>query len=130
MWLKTLHVTCAVLTLSGFTLRAVWMLRASPMLTRPWVRVLPHIIDTTLLVSAMLLAWQLQQYPLAQAWLTAKVIGLLLYIVLGSIALKRGKTRGIRMAAWLAATAVFLYIVAVAVTHTPWPPQAWPGGAG
>ena len=54
-------------------------------------------------------------------WLTAKFFALILYIVLGTIALKRGKTRGQRIAAWIAALLVFGYMVAVAVTHDPFP---------
>ena len=95
MLVKTIHVTCAILTIGGFTLRGYWMLRASPLLNNTWVKVLPHIIDTVLLVAGILLAINIAQYPGTHAWLTAKVLGLLAYIVLGSIALKRGRTRGI-----------------------------------
>lgn len=77
--------------------------------------------DTALLASAIVLAVMLQQYPFAQGWLTAKVIGLMVYIGLGTIALRRGKTRCARIAAWLAAQAVFFYIVAVALTRNPLP---------
>jgi uncharacterized membrane protein SirB2 len=121
MLVKTIHVTCAILTIGGFTLRGYWMLRASPLLNNTWVKVLPHIIDTVLLVAGILLAINIAQYPGTHAWLTAKVLGLLAYIVLGSIALKRGKTRKIRVAAWIAATLVFFYIVLVALNRSPLP---------
>lgn len=121
MLVKTIHVTCAILTIGGFTLRGYWMLRASPLLNNTWVKVLPHIIDTILLIAGILLAINIAQYPGTHAWLTAKVLGLLAYIVLGSIALKRGKTKTIRVTAWVAATLVFFYIVSVAVTRSPMP---------
>ena len=121
MLVKTIHVTCAILTISGFTLRGVWMLRASPLLNNPWVKVLPHIVDTLLLGAGILLAINIHQYPGTHAWLTAKVLGLLAYIVLGSIALKRGGTKTIRVAAWIAATLVFFYIVSVALTRSAMP---------
>jgi uncharacterized membrane protein SirB2 len=121
MLVKTIHVTCALLTISGFTLRGYWMLRASPLLHNTWVKVLPHIIDTALLVAGILLAVNIQQYPGTHAWLTAKVLGLLAYIVLGTLALKRGKTKAIRVTAWIAATLVFLYIVMVAMTRSALP---------
>ncbi len=85
------------------------------------MRIVPHVIDTILLASAIALAVMLRQYPLVHGWLTAKVFGLLFYIGLGMVALRRGKTRGTRIAAWFSAQAVFFYIVAVALTRNPLP---------
>jgi uncharacterized membrane protein SirB2 len=72
-----------------------------------------------LLASAIALATMLRQYPFASGWLTAKVTGLVVYVVLGTIALKRGRTLRVRVAAWIAAQLVFLYIVSVAITKDP-----------
>jgi uncharacterized membrane protein SirB2 len=99
----------------------MWMMQGSALLQRRWVKIAPHVVDTLLLTSAILLAVTIRQYPFTTSWLTAKVIGLALYIVLGTIALKRGRTRTIRVSAWIAAQLVFFYIVAVAITHTPAP---------
>ena len=115
--LKVVHVTCAVLSISGYLLRGVWMIRASPWLQKKWVRIVPHIIDTALLGSAILLAIEIRQYPFVQGWLTAKVLALAAYIVVGAIGLKYGRTRKIRIAAWLGAIALFAYIVLVALTR-------------
>jgi len=117
--LEYLHVTCVVLSGTGFFLRGIWMMQASPMLARRWVRVVPHVLDTILLASAIALAVMVEQYPLVHGWLTAKVFGLIAYIVLGTIALKRGRTRVIRIAAFCGALLVFAYIVAVAITKSP-----------
>ena len=119
--LKHLHMTCAALSGALFLLRGLWMLQDSPRLGQRWVRTLPHLVDTVLLASAVTLAIWSAQYPLAQPWLTAKVGALLLYIVLGSVALKRGRSKGIRAAAFLAALATFAYIVAVALSKNPLP---------
>lgn len=119
--LKALHVGCVITSYSLFVLRGVWMLRGSALLQRRWVKIVPHVVDTLLLTSAILLALTIRQYPFVASWLTAKVIGLVLYIALGTIALKRGRTLTIRASAWIAAQLVFFYIVAVAVTHTPAP---------
>jgi len=119
--LKYLHLSCVVLSGAGFVLRGVWMMRNSPMLARRWVRVLPHVVDTALLASAIALAVALGQYPLVNGWLTAKLAGLLAYIVLGSIALKRGRTRKIRIWAFCGAILVLAYIVAVALTKSAMP---------
>ncbi len=115
--LKLTHVTCVALSYAGFVLRGIWMIRDSRMLERRWVRVLPHVVDTVLLASAIALAVMLKQYPLAEPWLTAKVAGLALYIVLGMVALRYGATRRIRTLAWIVAQAVFIYILAVALTR-------------
>ena len=117
--LKSIHVASVVASFSLFFVRGVWMLRDSPLLRARWVRIAPHIIDTVLLASAIALAYMLRQYPFGSGWLTAKVLGLVVYIVLGTVALKRGQTRRIRAGAWLAALAVFLYIVSVARTKNP-----------
>ena len=114
--LKHFHMGCAALSGSLFLLRGVWMLRASRMLQRRWVRIAPHVVDTLLLASAIGLAIWSHQYPGQQPWLTAKVSALLGYIVLGTIAMKRGRTPGQRGAAFVAALLLFAYIVTVAVT--------------
>lgn len=116
---KAVHVTCVVVSYALFFARGVWMILDSPMLSRAWVRILPHVNDTLLLTAAIALAWMLQQYPFVEAWLTAKVLGLVAYIGLGMIALKAGRSRPLRIAAWIAAQLVFFYIVAVAVTRNP-----------
>ena len=95
------------------------MLADSPLLQRRLVKSVPHVVDTALLFSAITLAVMSSQYPLAQAWLSAKVIALLAYIVLGTIALKRGSSKRIRIAAFIGAVLVFSYIVCVAVTKNP-----------
>jgi uncharacterized membrane protein SirB2 len=115
LWLKHLHISCVVLSGSLFALRGWWMLQAPHRLQQRWVRVLPHGIDTLLLASAVGLAVWSGQYPLAQDWLTAKVLALLVYIALGSVALKYGSTRAMRAWAWVVALLVFAYIVATAL---------------
>jgi uncharacterized membrane protein SirB2 len=104
-----------------FCLRGIWMIAAPQRLDRWWVKVVPHVIDTVLLASAIAMAVMSKQYPLEQSWLTAKVLALLAYIVLGMVALRRGRTRRQRVVAWLLAVVVFGYIVAVAHTRTPAP---------
>jgi uncharacterized membrane protein SirB2 len=118
---KHIHITSVAISGSFFVLRGIWAMRNSPLLQERWVRIAPHLIDTILLSSALLMVFWSGQYPFAQAWLTAKVLALLLYIVLGSIALKRGKTARGRALAFCAALAVLAYILAVAVTRSVLP---------
>jgi uncharacterized membrane protein SirB2 len=94
------------------------MLRAPERLAARWVGIVPHVVDTVLLASALWLAWQLGTQG-TRGWLWAKVVALVAYIILGSIALKRGRTRGIRIGAFVAALATFAYIVSVALAKSP-----------
>jgi uncharacterized membrane protein SirB2 len=113
---RYLHQVCAALSGGLFLLRGRWMLVNSPMQQQRWVRIVPHIIDTLLLGCGVTLAVWSQLNPLEHRWLAVKLIALLCYIVLGSIALKRGKTRSIRLLAFIAAVLVFAGIIVVAVT--------------
>ncbi len=119
--IKTIHMSCALLSISLFVLRGWWMLHDPARLQLRWVRTVPHVVDTALLASAVLLALNIGQYPGTHSWLTAKIMALLLYIGLGTVAIKRGRTKQIRVLAWLGAIAVFAYIVSVALTRQPFP---------
>lgn len=129
LWIKSIHVGSVGLSIAGFIARGALMLRDSPLLRARFVRVAPHVVDTVLLASAVWLAWALRVYPFVDGWITAKVLGLLAYIALGTIALKRGRTPRVRVAAFAAALVTVAYIVWVAVTHDPRGPLALLGGA-
>ena len=119
--LKYVHVVCVAVSYVLFFVRGVCMMHESSWLARRWVRIMPHVADTLLLASAIALAVMIRQYPFTAPWLTAKFMGLILYIVLGMMALKRGKTKRARVTAWIAAQAVFLYVVTVAFTKNAVP---------
>jgi uncharacterized membrane protein SirB2 len=119
--LKQLHVGCAAASGALFVTRGTLMLAAPGALGARWARILPHLVDTILLAAALGMLWAARINPFAAPWLLAKLAALVLYVGLGTVALKRGRTRGVRLTAWLAALAVFAYIVAVAVTKNPLP---------
>ena len=83
------------------------------------VRIAPHVNDTLLLAAAIALAVLSRQYPFAEGWLTAKVLGLVAYIGIGTVAMRPGRPRHVRVAAWAAGLGVLAYIVGVAVTRNP-----------
>lgn len=118
--LKHLHVTCVLLSGLGFGLRGWWMFFESPQLKARLTRVLPHALDSVLLGSALAMAYLSGQYPFAQEWLTAKFFGLLAYIVFGAIALKRGKTKAVRLIFFALAVLAYSYIVSVALSRSPY----------
>ncbi|MFY9315833.1 MAG: SirB2 family protein [Burkholderiales bacterium] len=117
--MKLVHMTCALLSIAGFVMRGALMLRDSTLLQMRFTRVAPHVVDTLLLASAIVLAWQSSQYPFAQAWLTAKLLALVAYIALGTVALKRGRSKNVRTVAFWLALLVVLYILSVAFTRDP-----------
>jgi uncharacterized membrane protein SirB2 len=113
---KLIHVGTVYVTFGLFLVRGLWMMIDSPRLQDRWVKIVPHLNDTLLLVAAigMLVAGGLN--PLVHPWLMVKILGLLLYVWLGTMALKRGKTKAQRVAYFVAALATIGYIIAVAVT--------------
>lgn len=117
---RAVHIGCALVSIAGFALRGYWMATSNPLLQRRLSKVLPHLVDTLLLASAvaMLVMWRLS--PFQADWLIAKILALLVYIGLGMVALRFGRSRGVRMTAWLAALLTALYIVSVAYTKSPW----------
>jgi uncharacterized membrane protein SirB2 len=119
--LKSVHVGCVIATGSGFVARGALMLAGSPLLEARIVRMAPHVIDTALLASAVTMAVLARLSPLAHPWLAAKIVALLVYIVLGCVALRRGRTRRWRRAAFAGAVLTFVYIVGVALTRDPQP---------
>lgn len=122
--LKGLHVGAVIASLAGFAARGVMMLAGSPLLEHRFVRIAPHVVDSVLLASALALSWGLAQVPFVAPWVTAKVLALVVYIVLGAIALRRGRTRRRRALAFAGALAAAAYIVSVALTRDPRGPLA------
>lgn len=118
--IKFVHVLCVILSGSLFSLRGVLMIARSRFTNHVALRVLSYAIDTTLLTAALMLITMLHQYPFVQAWLTVKVLMLVVYIVLGVLALKRGRSRAVQISCFIAALLVYGFIVSVALAHAPW----------
>lgn len=115
----SIHVLCALASICFFIVRGIWMLSGSALLQRKFVKVAPHVIDTLLLAAALTLCFMIGQYPFVNGWLTVKLIALFVYIGLGVVALRIGKTKSVRATAFVAAILVFAFIVSVAVTRNP-----------
>jgi uncharacterized membrane protein SirB2 len=118
--LKSAHV--GLVTGSGalFALRGAAVLAGQGWaMHKPW-RVLSYCIDTLLLAAGVTLWAMLHLNPVRDPWLGTKLALLLLYIVLGSLALKRGRTPTVRRASYAAALATYLFMASVAMKHQPW----------
>src|SRR6476469_5534879 len=117
--IKLVHVGAVIASGSLFAARGSLMLARSPLANHAALRYLSYAIDSTLLTAALMLVTILHQYPFVQAWLTVKVLLLLVYIVLGVFALRRGRTRVTRLVCYFAALLVYALIVGVALAHDP-----------
>lgn len=117
--LKHLHVTCVVLSITGFCLRGLLLMRKSALAGRRWLRILPHVNDTALLAAALALTVQIGQYPFVDTWLTAKVFGVIAYIILAALAFQAHRSVRLRVGAGLLAIGVFGWIVSVALAKHP-----------
>jgi uncharacterized membrane protein SirB2 len=116
---KLLHQITAALSLAGFVARGLGSFAQAAWARHRVTRTAPHVVDTLLLLSALVMAWMLRLTPTTAPWLVAKIAGLLLYIALGMLALRPGRPLALRITAWVAALVVFGWIVSVAITKQP-----------
>jgi uncharacterized membrane protein SirB2 len=122
--LRALHVAAVAVSIGLFVFRAGLRFAGAPLLQSRFLRIAPHVVDSVLLASAVLLTLIVHQYPFVDSWLTAKVFGLVAYVVLGSIAIRNGRTPAIRAAALVASLLVVGYIVGTALHHDA-DPRHW-----
>ena len=117
--LKLVHQTAVPLSISGFFVRGAASLAGAAWVRGRTAKTLPHVVDSVLLLSALLMAGMLRLTPDRAPWLLAKIIGLVVYVVLGVVALRPGRPPAVRATAWLAALAVAAWIVSVAIIKSP-----------
>ena len=117
--LKVIHQSAVAISFAGFFARGVGMLGDATWVKHRLAKTLPHLVDTVLIVSALWLAWILRLTPSNAPWIGAKIVGLFVYIGIGMVALRFGRTKGVRASAWILAMHVFAWIVSVAITKDP-----------
>ena len=129
--LKLIHVSAVAISFLGFAARGLGVLSDAAWVRHRLARTLPHLVDTVLLLSAVGMLWVIRLAPWGLPWLRAKLVGLIIYIALGVIALRpapAGRAAGsrtLRLVAWIGALAVFGYIVSVALTKSPRGALGW-----
>lgn len=116
---KVVHQTAVTLSLTGFFVRGAASLAGAAWVRGRAAKTLPHVVDSVLLLSALVMAGMLRLTPDRAPWLLAKIIGLVAYVALGVVALRPGRPRALRATAWLAALAVAGWIASVAITKSP-----------
>ena len=119
LYTKNIHALLALLTISGFVVRGYWIMTNSGRLQRRMTRIAPHILDTVFLASGIMMLVLLSLNPLSQSWLLAKFAGLIAYILLGAVAIRRGSTRKVRLLSFVGALSAFTYVVGVALSKSP-----------
>ena len=119
--IKLLHITCAAMSITGFVLRGIIKFTNPEKLAKRWIKITPHVIDTFLLITAIVLVYQKALYPTEHNWIMAKLVGLVIYIVLGMVTLRFSKTNAQAIPAFFAALLCYTYVVSVAVTKSAWP---------
>ena len=116
---KLVHQAAVTLSVAGFVVRGAASLSGAQWVSSRAAKTLPHLVDTVLLLSALTLAWMLRLTPGNAPWVLAKIVGLVVYVGLGVVALRPGRPLAVRAAAWLAALATVGWIVSVAVAKNP-----------
>lgn len=122
LWVKQLHIITAVISITLFVLRFYWKWRSAAVMKKRWIKIAPHVNDTVLLVTGVALIFITHFYPFSiqGAWLTEKLIGVIIYIGLGHIALgKRLSSQMVRAAAFVAAVLCFFFIASLAINKIP-----------
>lgn len=117
--IKWLHVAAVLVSGMLFALRGVAVQAGARWAMAAPLRYLSYAIDTTLLTAALMLLTILPGALYANGWLTLKLGLLVVYVVLGTFALKRGRTRGMRAVCFVAALLVYGYIIGIARAHHP-----------
>ena len=118
---KFIHIACAILSISSFLARSWLKFIAPHHLQQRWLKISPHVVDSLLLASAIVLVVLTHQYPFVASWVTAKLLALLLYIGFGLLTLRFSRTQTQAFTGFVGACLTFSYIIAVALTRHPWP---------
>jgi uncharacterized membrane protein SirB2 len=117
--LKQIHMSLALLSIAGFIVRWCWRMMQSRLALTKMARIMPHVVDTLFLGTAIMLSTMIADQVLSTAWFSAKIIGLVLYILLGMIAMHAAPSVRRSLPAFIAAVLVFAWIVSVARTKMP-----------
>lgn len=118
MAIKHLHIFLVLVSVTFFTFRGMAALLEFKWLKSTWAKVLPHLIDTVLLISGITLAYKSGQYPFVQAWLTVKVLLLAAYIIFG-IKTMKATSKFSQMLFYIAALSCVALLISVAISHNP-----------
>ncbi|MCG7495733.1 SirB2 family protein [Vibrio sp. Of7-15] len=118
---KHIHLLSIVLSISLFVFRYILVMRASPMLEKPLLKKMPHMVDTVLLATGigLVLITGFTPFTPAGLWLTEKLTCVMVYIALGFVTLHYGKNKVFKTFAFLGALGWLMVAAKLAVTKVP-----------
>lgn len=117
--IKNVHIAAVLFSGALFFLRGLLLFSGRTWAMSAPVRYLSYCIDTVLLTAALMLATILPSAVFANGWLSMKLSLLLVYVLLGTFALKRGRSVRTRWICFVAAILVYVFMISVAHTHQP-----------
>jgi uncharacterized membrane protein SirB2 len=117
--IRAVHIAAAFASGTIFFLRGIVLVARGSSAPAAALRYLSYTADMVLLTAAMMLVTVLRRYPFVEAWLTVKLVLLIVYLTLGIIAFRTAGDRRMRIASWVAGLCVFAFIVTVARAHHP-----------
>jgi len=117
--IKSVHLAMVIASGLLFALRGAAVLAGARWAMAAPLRYLSYTIDTALLTAALMLLTALKLNPFAVPWLSVKLALLVVYVVLGSLALKRARSRRARAGFYVAALVTFGFMYFVARAHHP-----------
>ena len=116
---KYVHIVAVSVTFALFFVRGLWVLRAYPSPQESWIRYVPHVVDTVIVVSALVFLWDTRNLGWPGPWLTVKLTLIAVYVLLGIVVLKFAQGLGIKVLTWIAALSMFLFVTTIAVLRNP-----------
>lgn len=111
-------IACSVLL---FVVRYVLMMVDSDLRNKAFLKRVPHVVDSAMLLSGIALIFITGFIPFTGAapWLTEKLTCVMVYIALGFVTLNNGKNKVFKTFAFLGALGWLMVAAKIAVTKVP-----------
>lgn len=119
MMFKHLHYLVVSLSAIVLTIQFVAHYFDLAIKDKKWLKIVPHILYTLILLTALGLLGTLKLNPFEHTWVMHKILGFVCYVALGALAYKYARNNGMRMLGYIGAIAWLLITVNIAITKTP-----------
>ena len=116
---RAVHVAAVIASGALFAARGIGVLAGGSWPQAVAVRLSSYSIDTVLLTAALMLVAMLPGAMFANGWLATKLALLVLYVVAGSMALKRSRSALGRRLWFVAAILLYTCMFGIARMHHP-----------
>lgn len=113
--MKHTHMLLIALSVLFFVVRFFMRMFDSSLLEKKFLKIAPHVIDTFLLLSGIVLCFIIKQYPFVDPWLTEKIFAVFAYVLLAFMAMKSDRNKLFRTFAFLGAIGWVVYAAKLAM---------------